>query len=51
MQYIEIKNETLFEAIKYFLIKGNDTFIAVLGMTSFVSYFCDYIGAFFQWVK
>ncbi|XP_026820006.1 protein TRC8 homolog [Rhopalosiphum maidis] len=50
MQYIEIKNETLFEAIKYLLIKGNDTFIAVLGMTSFVSYFCDYIGAFFHWV-
>lgn len=48
---IEIQNETVYGAIKYLLIKGCDTFTAVLGMTSFVSYFCHYIGAFFQWVK
>lgn len=48
---IEIKNETMYGAVKYLLIKGCDTFTAVLGMTSFVSYFCHYIGAFFQWVK
>ncbi|CAH1715155.1 unnamed protein product [Aphis gossypii] len=47
---MEIKNETLFGAVKYLLIKGCDTFTAVLGMTSFVSYFCHYIGVFFQWV-
>jgi len=47
----EIKNETMYGAMKYLLIKGCDTFTAVLGMTSFVSYFCHYIGAFFQWVK
>ncbi|XP_022173901.1 protein TRC8 homolog [Myzus persicae] len=47
---MEIQNETLFGAVKYLLIKGCDTFTAVLGMTSFVSYFCHYIGAFFQWV-
>ncbi|XP_060879841.1 protein TRC8 homolog [Metopolophium dirhodum] len=47
---IEIQNETLFGAVKYLLVKGCDTFTAVLGMTSFVSYFCHYIGAFFQWV-
>lgn len=48
---METKNETMYGAIKYLLIKGCDTFTAVLGMTSFVSYFCHYIGAFFQWVK
>lgn len=48
---VEIKNETMYGAMKYLLIKGCDTFTAVLGMTSFVSYVCHYIGAFFQWVK
>jgi len=48
---MEIQNETLFGAVKYLLVKGCDTFTAVLGMTSFVSYFCHYIGAFFQWVR
>ncbi|VVC36295.1 Zinc finger, RING-type,Zinc finger, RING/FYVE/PHD-type,TRC8 N-terminal domain [Cinara cedri] len=47
---MEMKNETLYGTLKYLLIKGCDTFTAVLGMTSFVSYFCHYIGAFFQWV-
>lgn len=48
---MESKNKTMYGAIKYLLIKGCDTFTAVLGMTSFVSYFCHYLGAFFQWVK
>lgn len=48
---MEIKNDTMYGTIKYLLIKGCDTFTAVLGMTSFVSYFCHYIGAFFQWVR
>jgi len=47
----EIKHETLFGTVKYLLIKGCDTFIAVLGMTSCVSYFFHYIGVFFRWVR
>jgi E3 ubiquitin-protein ligase RNF139 len=47
----EIKNETLFKVIKYLLIKGCNTFTAVLGMTSFVSYFFHYLGAFIRWVR
>ncbi|XP_060858690.1 protein TRC8 homolog [Metopolophium dirhodum] len=46
----EIKNSTLFETVKYLSIKGCDTCTAVLGMTSILSYFCNNIGAFFQWV-
>ncbi|XP_050435760.1 protein TRC8 homolog [Adelges cooleyi] len=46
----QVQNQTIFDAVKYLLIKGCDTFTAVLGMTSFVSYFCHYIGAFFHWV-
>ncbi|XP_060857979.1 protein TRC8 homolog isoform X1 [Metopolophium dirhodum] len=46
----EIKHETLFGSMKYLLIKGSDTSTAVLGMTSFVSYFCHFIIAFFRWV-
>lgn len=48
---IEIINETVYGVIKILLIKGCDTCIAVLGMTSFFSYFSYYIGNFFQWVK
>jgi len=47
----EIKNLTVFETVKYLLIKGCNTYTAVLGITSFISYFYDRIGAFFQWVK
>ncbi|CAI6358228.1 unnamed protein product [Macrosiphum euphorbiae] len=46
----EIKNLTVFETVKYLLIKGCNTCTAVLGMTSFISYFYDRIGAFFQWI-
>jgi len=41
--YIELQNETLLGAIKYLLIKGTDTFTAVLGMTCFVSLYFDCI--------
>jgi len=47
----EIKHETLFGTLKYLLARGCDTFTAVLGMTSCVSYFCHYIGTFFRWVR
>jgi len=47
----EIKNLTLFEIVKYLLIKGCDTFTSILGMASILSSFSDNIGAFFQWVK
>jgi len=47
----EITHETLFGSMKYLLAKGCDTFIAILGMTSYISYFCHYIGAFFRWVS
>ncbi|CAI6368547.1 unnamed protein product [Macrosiphum euphorbiae] len=47
---IEIQNETLLSVVKNVLIKGCNTFTAVLGMASSISYFCHYIGAFLQWV-
>jgi len=47
----EIKHETLFGTVKYLLVKGSETFIAVIGMSSFISYFFHYIGAFFRWVR
>ncbi|CAI6352635.1 unnamed protein product [Macrosiphum euphorbiae] len=46
----EIKNLTVFETVKYLLIIGCNTCLAVLGITSFISYFSDKIGAFFKWV-
>ncbi|KAI5694078.1 hypothetical protein M8J75_010365 [Diaphorina citri] len=36
---------------KNLLVTGCETMIAVLGMTSVISYICHYIGAFFQWVS
>lgn len=35
---------------KTLLVGGCDSLIAVLGMTSVVSYLCYYIGCLFQWV-
>lgn len=35
---------------KNLLVTGCETMIAVLGMTSVISYICHYIGAFFQWI-
>lgn len=48
---MEIQNKTLFGVAKNLLVEGCDTFIAVLGMTSYISYLCRYIEAFFQWVR
>jgi len=48
---MEIQNETLFGVVKNLLVEGCDTFTAVLGMTSYISYLCRYIEAFFQWVR
>lgn len=35
---------------KSLLVTGCETITAVLGMTSVISFFCHYIGNFFQWV-
>jgi len=48
---MEILNETLFSLVKNMLIKGCETFLAVLGMTSIISYIFHYIESFFQWVR
>lgn len=39
-----------FRLMKYLLVTGCDTLTAVLGITSIVSYVCNYIGTFFQWL-
>lgn len=39
-----------FRLMKYLLVTGCDTLTAVLGITSIVSYVCNYIGKFFQWL-
>lgn len=39
-----------FRLLKYLLVSGCDTLTAVLGLTSVVSYICNYIGKFFQWI-
>lgn len=35
---------------KSLLVSGCETITAVLGMTSVISFFCHYIGNFFQWI-
>ncbi|KAF0752437.1 protein TRC8 [Aphis craccivora] len=50
LTYKEIKNETLLGVVKYLLVNGCDTFTAVLGMTSFVSYFGRNVESFFRWL-
>lgn len=47
----EIKNKTMYETIKYILTEGCDTLPAILGMTSFVSYYCYYIEVVLRWVR
>lgn len=42
--------QTLASMAKSLLITGCETVTAVLGMTSVISFFCHYIGNFFQWV-
>lgn len=41
--------ELLHQMAKALLVGGCDTLIAVLGMTSVVSYLCYYLGCLFQW--
>ncbi|XP_050304659.1 protein TRC8 homolog isoform X2 [Anthonomus grandis grandis] len=43
-------NSPYFRLMKYLLVTGCDTLTAVLGLTSVVSYICNYVGKFFQWV-
>lgn len=39
-----------FRLMKYLMVTGCDTLTAVLGITSIVSYICNYIGKVFQWI-
>ena len=41
--------ELLYLMAKTLLVGGCDTLVAVLGMTSVVSYLCYYLGCLFQW--
>ncbi|XP_019874178.2 protein TRC8 homolog [Aethina tumida] len=43
-------NSPYFRLMKYLMVTGCDTLTAVLGITSIVSYICNYIGKFFQWI-
>ncbi|CAG9761120.1 unnamed protein product [Ceutorhynchus assimilis] len=47
---IDDGNSPYFRIMKYLLITGCDTLTAVLGLTSIVSYVCNYVGKFFQWI-
>ncbi|XP_056635301.1 protein TRC8 homolog [Diorhabda carinulata] len=47
---IEDENSPYFRLMKYLMVTGCDTLTAVLGITSIVSYICNYIGKFFQWI-
>ncbi|KAJ1525254.1 hypothetical protein ONE63_010078 [Megalurothrips usitatus] len=42
-------SELSYQMAKTLLVGGCDTLIAVLGMTSVVSYLCYYLGCLFQW--
>ncbi|CAK9807592.1 Protein TRC8 homolog [Anthophora quadrimaculata] len=41
---------TYYVMIRTLLVNGCETLMAVLGMTSIISFICHYIGCFFQWV-
>lgn len=41
---------TYYIMLRSLLVNGCETLTAVLGMTSIISFLCDYIGCFFQWV-
>ncbi|KAF7987252.1 hypothetical protein HCN44_003014 [Aphidius gifuensis] len=41
---------TIYMILRTLLVNGCETLIAVLGMTSIISYICHYIGCFFQWI-
>lgn len=42
--------QSLASMAKSLLVTGCETITAVLGMTSVISFFCHYIGNFFQWI-
>lgn len=42
-------SDVLYQMAKTLLVGGCDTLVAVLGMTSVVSYLCYYLGCLFQW--
>lgn len=42
--------QSLAAMAKSLLVTGCETITAVLGMTSVISFFCHYIGNFFQWI-
>lgn len=42
--------QSLASMTKSLLVTGCETITAVLGMTSVISFFCHYIGNFFQWI-
>ncbi|CAG4970801.1 unnamed protein product [Colias eurytheme] len=42
--------QSLASMAKSLLVTGCETITAVLGMTSVISFFCHYIGSFFQWI-
>lgn len=42
--------QSIASMIKSLLVTGCETITAVLGMTSVISFFCHYIGNFFQWI-
>lgn len=42
--------QSLASLAKSLLVTGCETITAVLGMTSVISFFCHYIGSFFQWI-
>ncbi|XP_018571156.1 protein TRC8 homolog [Anoplophora glabripennis] len=47
---IEDDHSPYFRLLKYLMVTGCDTLTAVLGITSIVSYICNFIGKFFQWI-
>lgn len=47
---IQDDHSPYFRLLKYLMVTGCDTLTAVLGITSIVSYICNYIGKFFQWI-
>ncbi|XP_065226508.1 protein TRC8 homolog [Planococcus citri] len=49
-EHIVVFLPTIMHMVKSLLISGCETFIAVLGMTSVISYICQQIGYFFQYV-
>lgn len=49
-EYKLLDCEGILELLKNVMVSGCETLMAVLGMTSVVSFTCHYFGSFFQWV-